>query len=187
MTWSVADYNTNPDLNVTINGIDIAELCAASGYNNALRQIMGDIAVWTGSLSVTYPIAINKGGTGQITAPLALTALGGLPIAYKEVQQRSISASSDILAADSAGHIYWSGAAGTLTVQPNGTVAIPLNTTVLIVNDGSAAITIARGTAVVMKWAANNTDVNRTLAQGGVCAILKVAADRWFIFGTGLT
>lgn len=187
MPWSVASYNANPNLNVTINGIDIAELCAASGYNNALRQIMADIAVWTTAYAVTYPISIANGGTGQTAAAAALTALGGLGIAYKEVQQRAVAVAFDFAASDSAGHIYYTGAAAAGTIQPNATVAIPLNTAIMIVNHGSGALTITRGAGVTMIWAANNTDGNRVLAAGGIATILKVAADKWAITGTNIT
>ena len=78
---SVASYNTNPALNTSISGIDIAENCAASGYNNALRQIMADIAVWTAAYAVSYPISIANGGTASTTAAAALTALGAFPAA----------------------------------------------------------------------------------------------------------
>ena len=37
------DYNTNPDLNTSISGINIAEGCPPSGINNAIRQLMADL------------------------------------------------------------------------------------------------------------------------------------------------
>jgi len=40
---SVSDYNTDADLNTTISGINIAEGCAPSGINNAIRQLMADV------------------------------------------------------------------------------------------------------------------------------------------------
>ena len=39
----ISDYNANPDLNISINGINIAEGCPPSGINNAIRQMMADI------------------------------------------------------------------------------------------------------------------------------------------------
>lgn len=39
----INDYNTDPDLNTTISGINIAEGCAPSGINNAIRQLMADV------------------------------------------------------------------------------------------------------------------------------------------------
>lgn len=76
----VGSYNTNPALNTSISGIDISEGAAAAGYNNALRQIMADIASWVATNGVTYPISIANGGTGQsgpIQAFTALAAAGG--------------------------------------------------------------------------------------------------------------
>lgn len=81
MTWSVADYSTTPAANTSINGVDIDEGCPAAGFNNALRQIMADIAAWTDAYAVVYPVALDKGGTGQDTAPEALAALGAFPAA----------------------------------------------------------------------------------------------------------
>ena len=40
---AVKDYNTDPDLNTTISGINIAEGCPPSGINNAIRQLMADV------------------------------------------------------------------------------------------------------------------------------------------------
>lgn len=46
--WSIANYNTNPDENTSINGVNIAEFCNASGINDAIRQLMADLAVFAG-------------------------------------------------------------------------------------------------------------------------------------------
>jgi hypothetical protein len=78
---TVASYSPTPALNTSISGIDISEGSAAAGYNNALRQIMADIAVWTAAYAVTYPISVANGGTGAGTAAAALTALGAFPAA----------------------------------------------------------------------------------------------------------
>ena len=40
---SVKDYNVEPELNVSISGINIAEGCAPSGINDAIRQLMADV------------------------------------------------------------------------------------------------------------------------------------------------
>ena len=41
----IKDYSTDPDLNVQISGINIAEGCPPSGINNAIRQLMADVKV----------------------------------------------------------------------------------------------------------------------------------------------
>ena len=39
----IQDYSTDPDFNVQISGINIAEGCPPSGINNAIRQLMADV------------------------------------------------------------------------------------------------------------------------------------------------
>lgn len=39
----VSDYSLEPELNVSISGINIAEGCAPSGLNDAIRQLMADV------------------------------------------------------------------------------------------------------------------------------------------------
>lgn len=41
----IQDYSSDPDLNVQISGINIAEGCPPSGINNAIRQLMADVKV----------------------------------------------------------------------------------------------------------------------------------------------
>lgn len=40
----IKDYSTTPSYNTAINGINIAEGCAPSNINNAIRQLMADLA-----------------------------------------------------------------------------------------------------------------------------------------------
>jgi hypothetical protein len=40
----INDYSNTAESNTTINGIDIAEGCSPAGINNAIRQLMADIA-----------------------------------------------------------------------------------------------------------------------------------------------
>jgi microcystin-dependent protein len=40
---AIKDYSTEPDMNTTISGINIAEGCPPSGINNAIRQLMADV------------------------------------------------------------------------------------------------------------------------------------------------
>ncbi len=187
MTWDISNYNTNPALNTDINGIDISEGSEAAGYNDALRQIIADIATWTAAYAVSYPIAINKGGTGATTAAAALTALGGLGAAYQRLPQVAKSAAFHFSTDMDGGHVRYTGAAAAATIDPNATTAFPRDAIVLIVNDGSGALTITRGASVALIWASSGADADRTLAVGGMAAILQVSTDRWFISGAGLS
>lgn len=187
MTWSVASYNTNPALNTTINGTDISENCSPAGYNDALRQIMADIATWTVAYAVTYPIAINLGGTGQTTAAGALSALGGLSSAYQRLPQTAETGTFIYAATMDGGHVRYTGGAGTARLTTNALAPFTVGACVLTINDGSGALTIAPDSGVTLVWGATGGTGNRALTVGGMATLINVATDRWFITGTGLT
>jgi hypothetical protein len=64
-----SDYNTNPDLNTTIGGINIAEGCPAGNLNNAVRLIAADgkglantVAGLTGTVNVPQSRTLTAAG-----------------------------------------------------------------------------------------------------------------------------
>lgn len=70
----ISEYDVNPDNNTDINSINIAEGCAPSGINNAIRQLMSDLKDWqAGSSGDLLPVA--AGGTNASTAAGARTNL----------------------------------------------------------------------------------------------------------------
>jgi hypothetical protein len=182
-----AYYYSTPSLNVSINGINIGEGMARSDMNNALRQMMADIKTWTDAYAVTVPISIAQGGTGQITAPLGLAALGGLGSAYQRLPQVAKSAAFTLDTTMDGGHVRYTGAAAAGTINPNATTNLPRDYVTVLVNDGSGAVTITRGAGVALIWASSGADANRVLAVGGIATLLQVSTDRWFITGAGLS
>jgi len=71
----ISEFDVNPANNTDINNINIAEGCAPSGINNAIRQLMSDLKdLQAGTSGDTIPVA--AGGTGASTASGARTALG---------------------------------------------------------------------------------------------------------------
>lgn len=81
---SVADYNTDPNSNTSISGINIAEGCPPSGINNAIRQMMADIkdkADSTDTAITTLDTNVVKlsgnqtvSGTKTFTSSISITA-----------------------------------------------------------------------------------------------------------------
>lgn len=71
---AVGDYDTTAANNTSISGIDISENCSPAGINNAIRQMMADIAT-----------GIGDGSFGDLSGyqPLdaTLTALAGVSTA----------------------------------------------------------------------------------------------------------
>lgn len=87
MTWSVSDYNTTPGSNTAINGINIAEECNASGINDAIRQLMADIAAGPWILGANNLSDITNAGTARAnlglgTAAVAATGTSGATLPF---------------------------------------------------------------------------------------------------------
>lgn len=59
---AITDYSTTPSANTTISGINIAEGCNASNVNDAIRQMMADIA--SGNRIGTLKVWVQSGDPG---------------------------------------------------------------------------------------------------------------------------
>jgi hypothetical protein len=72
----ISEFSSTPANNTDIDGINIAEGCAPSGINDAIRELMAQLKDLQAGLSGDT-IPITAGGTGATTAGAGLTALGG--------------------------------------------------------------------------------------------------------------
>lgn len=52
----ISEFSTTPGSNTDINGINIAEGCAPSGINNAIRELMSDLKEWQSGAMDVYVI-----------------------------------------------------------------------------------------------------------------------------------
>jgi len=75
----------------------------------------------------------------------------------------------------------------TITVPPNSSVAFPIGTTIVILNDNTSSSTIAQGSGVVIQLAASPTTGNRTVAAAGLVTLVKTDTNYWFVSGSGLS
>jgi hypothetical protein len=67
---SYTTWNTNANLNVTIDGINIAEGCPPQNINNAIRSVMAGVADLAGDVpSITGLIPVS-GGVFSGTQPI---------------------------------------------------------------------------------------------------------------------
>jgi hypothetical protein len=187
MTWSVANYNVNPNLNTSINAVDISENCAAAGYNDALRQIMADIATWTTTYAVTYPISIANGGTGQTNAAAALVALGGLAASYRNLAPVTETAAFTFADSQCSVGVNYTGAAAAATIDPHATTAVSVGGVIPLRNNGTGALTVTPGPGVSLKKNGATVSATAALAIGGVASLIQWAADDWTISGSGIS
>ena len=79
--------------------------------------------------------------------------------------------------------LHTSGSAHAWTIPPNSSVAFPTGTVVVMLNSGSGAVTITRGSGVALRAAGDSTDENKTLSQHGVATLIKAATDSWYVSG----
>ena len=118
--------------------------------------------------------AITTDGSGNLT----FSTLG-----YINAPQ---STNTTLALTDQGKHIYFSGGStATLTVPTNASVAFPIGTTILVVNDNSGNLTIS-GAGVTFQLA-NGATGNRTVATKGMATLLKVDTDTWYVCGAGVT
>lgn len=67
---AVSDYSETPGSNNTISGINIAEGCPPANLNNAIRQMMADLAALLDDLPDTSTFMPKSSGTFSGTQPI---------------------------------------------------------------------------------------------------------------------
>jgi hypothetical protein len=98
----ISEYSATAADNTDINGIDIAEGCAPSGINDAIRTLMKQIKdLQAGTSGDTIPV--TAGGTGATTASAARTALGATTTGNSLFTSASASAARTTLGATTTG------------------------------------------------------------------------------------
>jgi len=98
----ISEYSATAASNTDINGIDIAEGCAPSGINDAIRTLMKQIKdLQAGTSGDTIPV--TAGGTGATTASAARTALGATTTGSDLFTSASAAAARTTLGATTTG------------------------------------------------------------------------------------
>ena len=137
--------------------------------------------------SSTERMRIDSSGNTTINAIAAgTTTTGAVGGGYMGMPQNSATTGAyGVVAADAGKHIY-STATRTVTIPANGTIALPIGTTITFIATTGATVTIAI-TTDTMYLAGTGTTGSRTLAAHGMATAVKVAATTWYISGNGLT
>lgn len=108
-------------------------------------------------------------------------------IGYRQIPQNAQNSNYTLVLADDGKHIYSANTGAQSVIIPtNANVAFPTGTAVVIVNNGTTAITV-NAAAVTLYQAGTSNTGNRTLSTRGMATLLKVGTDTWFISGAGVS
>ena len=201
-TRQIAKVTLQPNDTWTTDGTfdSAGNLKTVIGSVNLASQVSGTLPVANGGTGVT-----SSTGTGSVvlsTAPSLTTPVLGTPtsgtlsnctvdgtnnVGFRTAPQTSGGSSAYTLVLTDSGKsiIFTGGSTATLTVPTNASVAFPVGTTILVVNDNSGNLTIS-GSGVTFQLA-NGTTGNRTVATKGLATCLKTATDTWYVSGAGVT
>ena len=173
LAGSVANATTTPaiTLSTSITGV-------LKGNGTAIS------AATAGTDYVAPSGALGTPSSGTLSS---CTVDGTNSVGFRTAPQTSGGASSyTLVLTDSGKHvIFTGGSTATLTVPTNASVAFPVGTTILVVNDNSGNLTIS-GAGVTFQLA-NGATGNRTVATKGLATCLKTATDTWYVSGAGVT
>ena len=99
------------------------------------------------------------------------------------------STNTTLALTDQGKHVYFTGGStATLSVATNASVTFPTGTTILVVNNNSANLTIQNATSGVSFQLANGASATtRTVATKGMATLLYVGSDTWYVSGAGVT
>lgn len=166
----ISEWSSTPSNNTDIDGINIAEGCAPSGINDAIREMMSQIKDWQAGTSGDYT-AVSAGGTGVGT----LTGI---------VKGNGTSAFSAVTAP--TGTIVGTTDTQTLT---NKTLTTPVLTNPTVTNYVETAYTANSSTAITLDLA-NGTVQIITLTGNATVTMPTATAGKSFILllkqdGTG--
>ncbi len=163
----------NPAIAVAADSITDTELAtgaAAANLGYTPANVAGD----------TFTGAVKMSGTP--------TSLGTTDLGFRGVPLTTHDATYTFVIDDAGkGALHTSGSAHTWTIPPVGTVAYPAGSTIVLVNTGAGAVTIARGAGVALRIAGASTDGSKTLAQYGIATLFMPVADTWYISGAGVS
>lgn len=150
-------------------------------------QINNTGNVLIGPPSSGYAVAIT-GVSGNHSTSITDSAATAYDAGYLDTPQLNISGSLSLALVHRGKHIFITGSSASqaITIPANGSVAFPIGTTIILVNNSSQswAINITTDT---LEWFPGGTTGNRTFNNTSVCTLLKITATQWAIWGQGLS
>jgi hypothetical protein len=141
---------------------------------------------FTQVLATNITLAYNQANTGTVLAQAAFTQAN---TSAQTVPQNAQSVNYTIQLTDAGKHIYYTQSTNTILYIPTtSNVAFSNGSTIMIVSrtSSSANVTVSPNTGVSMYLAGNTTSASRNVTTYGMASLIQVAANTWFISGTGV-
>jgi len=156
---------------------------AKANSANVLAQTAFDRA---NSANVLAQTAFNRANSANILAQAAFTQAN---TSAQTVPQNAQTTDYTLQLSDAGKHIYYTQSSNTILYIPTtSNVAFSNGTTIMIVSrtSSSANVTVSPNTGVSLFLAGNTTSASRNVTTYGVSTLINVAANTWFISGSGV-
>jgi hypothetical protein len=152
-----------------------------TGTSGANVPLLNGNNTHSGTATFSGLVTISAGADLTPAASPSTTAVG-----YLGAPQMSDQDDYTLVMADAGKHYYHvSGTPHTLTIPANASVAFPIGTVIVIVNEnGGGNLSIAI-TSDTLRWGSSTG--SRTLAANGTATLLKVTSTVWRLTGDGIT
>ena len=152
-----------------------ANVLAQSAFNqaNAANVLAQSSYTFSNTVNVFTQAAFNQANTSAQTVP-----------------QNAQTTNYTLQLSDAGKHIYYTQSSNTILYIPTtSNVAFSNGTTIMIVSrtSSSANVTVSPNTGVSMFLAGNTTSASRNVTTYGMATLIQVAANTWFINGTGVS
>jgi len=186
VTGTIAQFNT------AVTDADLATLAGTETLTNKTINLSSNTLTAT-SAQIASSVTDETGsgalvfGTNPTITPAAgTTSTAANGAGYMGMPQNSKSASYTLAATDAGKHIYVTATGQTITIPANSAVALPIGTTVVVINGNGVSTTIAINTDTLRQANTSSTG-SRTLASNGMCTLVKINSTEWIIGGNGVS
>jgi hypothetical protein len=176
-------------VNLTTKGITLHDGLTAGGFSiqtdNVARVLANAAFLQANTTNVTAESAFARANLANILAQAAFSQANTALISPQNPQ----TANYILQLSDAGKHIYYTQSSNVILYIPTtSNVAFSNGTTIMIVSRTSsgANVTVSPNTGVSMFLAGNTTSASRNVTTHGVVTLINVAANTWFISGSGV-
>ena len=176
--------------NITIIfGIDAAQntnIASAWTQANAANVLAQSSYTQANSANILAQAAFTQANSANILAQAAFTQAN---TSAQTVPQNAQVTNYILQLSDAGKHIYYTQSSNVILYIPTtANVAFSNGTKIMIVSktSSSANVTVSPNTGVSMFLAGNTISASRNVTTYGVATLMQVAANTWFISGTGV-